>query len=374
MRFTLLKSYRRTLLGVPFFLSLCLLIFAEIQWAICFATLNNNLGIITLTQLLVKTKISQEPSKSFSSYTMSDNQQKLLDQQFVAQLVQAKNQIKPNVILYQKFGELFRKHGAYEWAILAFERAHGLSANNKQIIRELAETYDLVGQYEQANLLWGVLTDNMLQTLSLADSYFQERQFDYALRWYKFISVSDNKMQPKIAFQMAISTLMTQEIKSITQREVLQQLCPDLKIFKLNDQLVIQGEELRWMEQIPNHGITFGTSLQGSIDTQPLSGRFWWSGEAIAVFQVQEEVSSYHVAIRMQHDFPPPIKMAVGVDGRQLKSFELSKGDESWTIENFDLKIDSGIHILNVWFLNNSTINGNDRDAAVDWVQFNKKH
>jgi hypothetical protein len=60
--------------------------------------------------------------------------------------------------------------------------------------------------------------------------------------------------------------------------------------------------------------------------------------------------------------------MAVGVDGVPLARIELARGDSSWETLSLTVELRPGIHSIDLWFLNNDTVDGTDRNASVEWL------
>ncbi len=65
--------------------------------------------------------------------------------------------------------------------------------------------------------------------------------------------------------------------------------------------------------------------------------------------------------------------MAVGVDGQQLHTTRLERGDDSWQTVVVPVDLEAGFHTINLWFFNDGMVDGNDRNAEVDWVEIRKQ-
>lgn len=332
----------------------------------------HNWGLIELTRQLAMVEEQQEiRTLGFSQY-----QTHLLTvpgEVLIDRLWEAQQRVRPAADLYRKFGKLFYLYGQNSRSLAAYKMAYEQDSNDLEICRELAEAYERVDQQAEANALWRRLTSDNAALQSLADDYFQHRQFGYAYRWYHQLVEVEPEYLTTIAFQYAISGLMTNKFSSEQIVNLIQTNDPTFTIYRISDTTTIEGDQLRWMDSFPTWGVRPG-ELLGHIDNDSSSvGRFWWTGEAISVLNVQKS-AVYEVTIRAQHLKPLPVQMAVGLDGHQLRRFELSRGDQSWETIRVRFDVKEGLRLFSIWFLNNDIIDGQDRDAAIDWITFAEIH
>ena len=61
--------------------------------------------------------------------------------------------------------------------------------------------------------------------------------------------------------------------------------------------------------------------------------------------------------------------MGLGVDGNQIEMYTLDYGDNSWQTVTVSIKLEPGLHTVDVWFLNDGVVDGQDRNLEFQWVQ-----
>ena len=137
-----------------------------------------------------------------------------------------------------------------------------------------------------------------------------------------------------------------------------------LPVLALNEKLQLTGGDLRWVQAIAPPDYSFGTRLNPS---GPSIGMLWWDGRASVALQV-DQPGLFTVTLRTQHANPAPILLGVGVDGHIVKTFSLARGDNSWEDISCEVMFVSGMHSLDVNFLNDGSEGGKDRNAAVDTI------
>jgi hypothetical protein len=126
----------------------------------------------------------------------------------------------------------------------------------------------------------------------------------------------------------------------------------------------IDGVAFRWMDQIGDE-VTYGTPLTN--DGTGTAGFLWWTGQATAVLSVERD-GNYIISARVRHGDPPPVEMALGIDGKQLEVLSLMRGDNSWETVHLPVSLKKGFHTIDVWYSNDEIVNGKDRNAAVSWI------
>jgi hypothetical protein len=60
------------------------------------------------------------------------------------------------------------------------------------------------------------------------------------------------------------------------------------------------------------------------------------------------------------------------IDLLPVYPFEMARGDMSWQEFQTEVVLSAGFHVVGLRYLNNAIINGNDRDAAIDWLELEK--
>jgi hypothetical protein len=269
--------------------------------------------------------------------------------------------------------------GAPNKAVQAYELAYAPNPQDRQVMQRLAEAYDANGQPDRAAPLWQVLAPTLEEQVQLGNDYLDANEPAAALRWLHAALRAAPELESVLAFRMAAASILAGTLDASTWVTRAQYHLPDLQVYTIGNApgnaTEIDGAALRWLNQFPVYQVDYGTPLRGRLNAQSEQydfARFWWTGEGVALLEVQEP-GTYIVQVRASHFPPPPIAMSVAVDRHKPHEFNLLRGDRSWHVERVEVALEPGLHLLSVRFLNNGMVNGQDRDAIVDWVQIERK-
>jgi hypothetical protein len=81
-------------------------------------------------------------------------------------------------------------------------------------------------------------------------------------------------------------------------------------------------------------------------------------------------VEEWTIAVTARHDAPPPVDLAVWLDGQQFGTLSFTKGDQSWETLWLSGKISPHFHGLAIWFVNDyrDVAAGLDRNAYIEEI------
>jgi tetratricopeptide (TPR) repeat protein len=261
-------------------------------------------------------------------------------------------------------------------AIQALEQAYRLRPESLLIRQELAQAYEADGQWERANGVWAALGLTSERSLMIGDGLFDQHRYLEAHTWYERAARTAVNLPFDRLFKNAITATLARTADASQRLRSVQENDPSFVVYALDSHLRILGSDLRWMTSVPSRGSSYGTPLSYGVNPNnpatPTAGMLWWSGNAVAVVSVKDE-GLYRVSMLARHSKPAPVAMAMGIDNQQLRSVTLARGDASWEIITFTTRISSGLHTMDIWFLNNAVVGTLDRDAAIQWISLERE-
>lgn len=213
------------------------------------------------------------------------------------------------------------------------------------------------------------LLSNIEYLIQRGDEELYYSNYHSALNWYKraiyLAKERQERIEPKIEY--IVASLYTGDTNIGTLIEDAEKIYTDL-VFKVHQEEIIPGSRLRWLSRTSG-SLSYGETL--SQDSKEQIGVLWWSGQASAFVEISEQ-GRYRVTARTRHTSPGPVKMAVGIDGNKLKEFSLDREDNSPFDLKFEIFLDNTYHTIDVWFLNDGSKNGLDRNAVIEWIELKK--
>ena len=284
-------------------------------------------------------------------------------------LEQARDWTPSEPHVYRMLAQAYQLNNQPELAVAALERAYRLRPESLLIQQELAAAYEVAGHMERVNAFWmrsGVLPIDMI---ALGDAALDLSEYEMSNIWYDRALRLDLDLQSQLALRRFLAAHLTGSSTAANLLSKARANDQALVVYTLEDTIKINGSHLRWM--LAFEGI-FGRMLSyGAGDNTTMSGYLWWTGQAFAVVSVQQ-AGNYQISMHVLHNDPPPIDMAIGVNGQQIQQVSLDKGDNSWETITIDVFLKSAIHTIHVWFLNDAYINGKDRNAIIKWLLIEK--
>jgi len=174
------------------------------------------------------------------------------------------------------------------------------------------------------------------------------------------------KNSPDVTFRDTMLAIMARQPDAQARLHAtkINNSAPESYVLNLNS-VTIPGSALYWMTPVPAYNVGFGTSL--GIASKEM-GVFWWSGQAVAIVNVQRS-GEFKINVRVRDSDPAPTRMALGINGQREHYFELTFGNNTWQTISSTSRLDQGLYSISIWFLNNEIIGAKDRDGAVQWLQ-----
>lgn len=255
---------------------------------------------------------------------------------------------------YFKLSQALMLQGDPEFAVTTLERAYLLAPTKLSTQGNNNLTAPEVSQE-------GVIT----HMVEFGDSSIDHLQYAAALRWYALAIQRAPSLQATLALRCALAAIFANDPAAMPLIGVAHQVDPTFNVYSLVDTLKINGPDFRWATSITKD-FTYGTPLSYATHGDPI-GTLWWTGEVVAAV-LNQHAGSYVLSVRLRHSAPPPVQMAIGADRQQLKTVDLTRGDNSWETVTIPLTLSQGLHTINIWFLNNGVVGDIDRDAAIEWV------
>lgn len=276
-----------------------------------------------------------------------------------------------NADVYRRLSVAYRQAGHYAEALAAQEQAYRLNPASLLVQQELASAYDLVGKSAEAETLWQHLDMPRERIIQLGDTYLAAGDYATAWVWYKRLLNMGLDLESEQLYRAAIAAVI---VKAPEANALINQLGRSEERFQGLVQtgavLSVDGALLRWLSP-PSVNVPIGANLTFGAGATA-SGYMWGNGQAVLIIEVLDS-GSYEVQIQVVHSAPPPILLAVGVDGQRNAQRALSRGDE--TTENVSLSVPlaAGLHTVHVWFLNDGYVDGVDRNAVINMVTLRRQ-
>jgi tetratricopeptide (TPR) repeat protein len=249
-------------------------------------------------------------------------------------------------------------------AVAVLERARALQPDSPLLHAELVAAYEAAGQPDDAATLSRDAGLTPEQLVGVADQYMEVGRYIEAMSWYDRAVTEQPELGSPTALRRAIAAIGAGDTRANALVAEAERADPGFEVADLDEQLLLSGGQLRWFSAVGSE-ITYGTSLAYPYGGQ--EGHFWWDGRGGTLVQVRDG-GRYTLEISLRHNPPAPVIMAVGVDGAPLARIELARGDSSWETLSLTVELRPGIHSIDLWFLNNDTVDGTDRNASVEWL------
>jgi hypothetical protein len=272
---------------------------------------------------------------------------------------------------YYLVGQIRASEGKWVDALRSLQDAQEVAPNNAKIAWKTALVFEKIDpRSSELILLYQRAGFNSDQFLHAADKLMRNFEFEKAGQYYKRAALLDaESVSDQHTFEFVVRKLVSKiRINSdriVEDVSLASQFDNTFTINKLNDRLRVNGAEFRLTTPISPPTITFGTRVDSSNINSV--GILWWTSQSMAIVSVPYD-SIYQVSVKLRHSSPPPVEIVVGTDSQPLYYFTLERGDNSWEIFTFPIILSSGIHTIDVWFLNDGVVNGEDRNASINWI------
>lgn len=245
----------------------------------------------------------------------------------------------------------------------ALEQLYRLQPDSLLVSQDLAEAYEAVGAFPRADAVWAGIGISPQEMVTLGDRLFATGNSVEAIRWYGRAARRGVVLNQDSLFKVSVTAIITHiDIGIPLQSDRL----PAYQL--VNGATKIDGPQLRWLHGMPALNIKDGDLLAGTLIGERGAGIMWWPGMAVARVDVPE-AGRYTITLCAQQSAPAPIELQLEHNGSPVGQITLSRGDESWQEYSYTLDLSAGPHVIGVSFLNNSSADGLDRNAAIDWLR-----
>jgi tetratricopeptide (TPR) repeat protein len=295
---------------------------------------------------------------------IEDNLARTQLQQAISHLEAARKHDPKLAQTYLLLGRAYCLMGEAENAISSYRAYLQLRPKNPLGHLEFGLAYTLIGQ-RMSVIDWQAAGISPEQILAQAEQEFGKKDYMIAANHYR---LSSNIKELPFA-----SYLRWVIAATISKQELPESALQRLPIFSIDDSenTKIEGEYFRWLRENEPYHLKYGDRLLDHPGADQTIGIMWWSGDAVAIIQTPIS-GNYTVTIRARNTFPPPIQMYLTVDQEPSFPFEMNLGDNSWQEFKTEVALDAGFHVIGFRYLNNGAVNGKDRDAVMDWIEFTK--
>jgi tetratricopeptide (TPR) repeat protein len=259
--------------------------------------------------------------------------------------------------------------GRYDAAVANLEAAYQLRPTSLLIQQELAVAYELAGRSKDSSSLWTKLGISKEQAILVGDHYLRAGAYREAWGAYRRLTDDSAILDTEHLFRIAVVAAINQVAEATELLGELERRETGFTVKHVtNGELVFDGSELHWL--IPPSSIPIGAPLTfGAGETT--FGYMWGDGQALGIIGIKES-GRYELGVQVMHAPPAPILLVIGIDGRQIKRLELTRGDYSSEIITLPIDLTIGWHSLNFWYLNDAIIDGGDRNAVIERIKLRR--
>ncbi|MGB9631691.1 MAG: hypothetical protein ACPL8I_00035 [Chloroflexaceae bacterium] len=266
----------------------------------------------------------------------------------------------------------YQQSGRPEEAIAILERAASLASQSILVRQELLLAYQTAGRLEESALLETELGYTPQQGIAIGDAYLASADHAQALLWYDRVCDRWPERAEQLAFRRLVAAIPLNDPRAPALLLQTKVTFPDLEVPRVGtQQVVVNGAALRWVGDVALPEVAFGTPL--NYPYGGLEGVFWWEGRGTLIVAV-DQPDTYLLRITTYNSAPPPVEMAFGVNGRRVHDVSLRGGDNTPSVVEFPVTLHPPLASLDVWFLNNDMVNGQDRNATIGRIEILKAH
>jgi len=266
----------------------------------------------------------------------------------------------------------YQQSGRPEEAIAALERATTLAPQSILVRQELLLAYQTAGRHEQSAVLETELGYTPERVIAVGDAYLASGDHAMALLWYDRVCDRWPERTEQLAFRRLVAAIPLNDPRTLGLLHQAQATLPGFEAPRVGAQPIsVNGATLRWVRDVSLPDAPSGTPLNYPYgDSQ---GAFWWNGRGTLIVAV-DQPDTYLLRITTYNSKPPPVELAFGVNGNRLHYASLTAGDETWLVVEFSVILHSPLASLDIWFLNDSIVNGQDRNAIIRDIEILKAH
>jgi tetratricopeptide (TPR) repeat protein len=260
----------------------------------------------------------------------------------------------------------YSQTGLDRQAVVALEQAFRLQPDSLLIAAELAMAYEQVERYSEARRMW-LRTGTRLDNAEIyADEELAQKQYEAAWQWYRRVKWYETPASDGLPFKTWLAALLSGDELPLGAAAG----GVPLTLYVVDDDLTIPARDLRWISTQQNVERIWPGLPLNVYSSQPDVGVFWWNGTAVTIVEVVTP-GTYEVQLHVRNSVPAPVHMLLEIDGQQY-ALSPDRGDNSWVTYAASFELEAGRHMVQVSYLNNAIIDGEDRDAAMRWIRLRR--
>lgn len=285
----------------------------------------------------------------------------------ISELERASRWFPSDALLYRQLARAQGLVGDLPEAVISLEAAYRLQPQSVLVWEELATAYEAAGAIERADELWRALGLTGYAMASRAEHLTTRGAYSEALDWYVRALRHGAELDQSQLFSATLSAVIADNELIMSGTAIP---WPSFRVDA--GHLQIDGAALRWKKALPSFNLRPGDLLAHQQIGDRVVGVMWWDGLAVALVDVPK-AGLYKVAVRAQNSQPAPISLVLEHNNQVVQRFDYVRGDGSWQEQSTVVELHEGLHVIGIRFLENSTGDGLDRDAFIDWVMFEAK-
>ncbi len=260
----------------------------------------------------------------------------------------------------RRLGQFYRRTGQSDAAVAALSQAAIRLPQSLLVKQELALAAESAGDTNLVDKLLAELDLAPDQIAPLVRRSFEQGAYQTAADWCPLAERFSGR-RPDQDYLCAVASSVTLAPDAESRVAALLAAEPSLRPIVVNNGSRVRGDQLRWATEI-NEVVSYGTPL--SFGKPPDgNGYMWWSGHAIAWIEVTYP-GTYLWRLEAQHTLPAPVELVLGLDGVKVSRVSLGRGDNTFEMLETLLELRPGLHTLNIWYINDAEINGQNRDGV----------
>jgi tetratricopeptide (TPR) repeat protein len=278
-------------------------------------------------------------------------------------------------------GRAYCYAGQLEMAIETYSTYTQLRPNNLLARLEIAAAYsaacnpeiaiEVFSQFcldntmaEQVQHTWEYNNHEPERFIHVAHSAFEGKKYSESARYFLYhssYSFREKSLSDSDRFQWAVSA-------ALTGNSLPHSAAAALPVFQINKTTRVNGEELRWMRQIPDWNIEYGDHPQVITIHNQKAAVVAWNGSVVAVIEILES-GNYEITVQVFDALPSPILALVEVNERAVGEVELTAGDSSWKEKTYPVYLEQGHQLVGIRFTNNDLVDNIDRNLLIGWIE-----
>ncbi len=250
-------------------------------------------------------------------------------------------------------------------AVTHLEAAWRLQPNSLLVQQELAGAYAVNDQPEAARNMWirnGLTGTAMLEA---ARQWEESGNLVQAIEWYQRALEQGGEITPEMAFRVAAAMARAGNRQPAVDFFEQAGMRYSAVVRSLSDApLRIEAENL--------YTIVDGRPVEDRRDLFEPNIGFWLSNYPRVIMVDVPVAGEYELVLRAQHSAPAPVRLGIEINWQPIAAISLDRGDGNWEDITTRIDLPEGIHWIGLRFLNDALVDGQDRNAFVDWLELRR--